>query len=278
MSESDRLNAANVPVASGSNVGRTASANDQLDADAEFARQLQEQERQTAAAARPAAAAAQNQQRPVQQVNPEDSVGFRTIRRLNVTICEAKLNKSYVLIPGINRMDPYCRIRVGHSMYQTQSHVNGDVNPVWDKTIMATLPAGITEIFVEVFDEKAFSEDKRIGWGVIPLSEDILLHKKTVTNDFLLSGDCGDNLEGSIKLVLSLAEYRENVIVRGGRLDPNDLSPVMGNLPPPVQIRDQDIDQIQEMFPAIDKETIKSILVAKGGDKESAISSLLAMQ
>ena len=252
--------------------GRTASTTDQLDADAEFARQLQAQERATAA---------QNQASPNRRTQApagqDDTVGFRTIRRLNVTICEAKLSKSYVLIPGINRMDPYCRIRVGHSMYQTHTHVNGDVNPVWDKTIMATLPAGISEIFVEIFDEKNFSEDKRVAWGVIELTDEILVQRKTVTRDFLLSGDSGDNTEGSIKLVLSLALYRENVIVRGGRLDPADLSPAMGNLPPPVQIRDEDVEQISEMFPNIDKETIRSVLVSKGGDKETAIGSLLAM-
>jgi len=241
----------------------------QLDADAEFARQLQEQERHNARAQ-----AAPRQQ---QAIGPNDRVGHRTINRLNITICEAKLNKSYVLIPGINRMDPYCRIRVGHSMYQTHTHVNGDMNPVWDKTIMATLPAGITELFVEIFDEKSFSEDKRIAWGVIELNNDILINKKTVTKDYLLSGDSGDNSEGNIKLVISLSVYRENVIVRNGRLDPSDLSPAMGQLPPAVQIRDEDIEQIREMFPNIDKETIRSVLVSKGGDKEMTIGTLLSM-
>ena len=245
--------------------------NNQLQSDAEFARQLQEAENNMRHI--------NNNNSPTHQtvVNPDDSVGYRTIRRLNITIQEAKLNKSYVLIPGMQKMDPYVRVRIGHSMYATPTHTNGDLTPQWNKTIQATLPAGVDEIFVEIFDEKTLSEDLRIAWGIIPLTADILEHKKTVTKEYKLSGETGTDSEGTITLVISQTLYRENVVVRGGRLDPNDLSPAMGNLPPPVQIRDEDIEQISEMFPNIEKDTIRDVLVSKGGDKEMAIGTLLQM-
>lgn len=239
-------------------------SNSQLQSDAEFARQLQEAENMSPS-------------HNGTVVNPDDSVGYRTIRRLNITIQQAKLNKSYVLIPGMQKMDPYVRIRIGHSMYATPTHINGDLTPQWNKTIQSTLPSGVNEIFVEIFDEKTISEDLRIAWGIVPLTADILEHKKTVTKEYLLSGETGDNTEGSITLVISQTLYRENVVVRGGRLDPNDMSPAMGNLPPPVQIRDEDVEQICEMFPNIEKDTIRDVLVSKGGDKEMAIGTLLQM-
>ena len=155
---------------------RTASNNDQLTADAEFARQLQEEENRQRAqqmqsnqTQQPQNNTNSNQRQP----GPNDSVGTRTISRLNVTVCEAKIVKSSTLLPGMIKMDPYARVRVGHSMYSTQTHVSGDLNPIWDRQIIATLPVGITEIFVELFDEKTFQEDKRIAFAVIQLPEEV---------------------------------------------------------------------------------------------------------
>jgi len=260
---------------------RTASNNDQLTADAEFARQLQEEENRQRAqqmqsnqTQQPQSNANSNQRQP----GPNDSVGTRTISRLNVTVCEAKIVKSSTLLPGMIKMDPYARVRVGHSMYSTQTHVSGDLNPIWDRQIIATLPVGITEIFVELFDEKTFQEDKRIAFAVIQLPEEVLQNRQTVTKWFKLSESDREGQAGEVKLVISLTEYRENIVIRNGAIDPNDMSPAMANLSPPVQISDGDVQMIKEMFPQIDGETIRSVLVQKGGDKEAAISTFLSMQ
>ena len=67
---------------------------------------------------------------------------------------DKRTNVAELAVPGMQKMDPYVRVRIGHSMYATPTHTNGDLTPQWNKTIQATLPAGVDELFVEIFDEK----------------------------------------------------------------------------------------------------------------------------
>ena len=67
--------------------------------------------------------------------------------RLTVTVAEAKLARNY----GLARMDPYCRIRVGHCVYETPTCPNGAREPKWNKTFNCFLLQGVTHVDVEVF-------------------------------------------------------------------------------------------------------------------------------
>lgn len=62
---------------------------------------------------------------------------------------EAKLTKNY----GFVRMDPYVRVRVGNTIFETPTAVNGGKTPTWNRTINAYLPNDVESIYLQIFDE-----------------------------------------------------------------------------------------------------------------------------
>ena len=68
--------------------------------------------------------------------------------RLTVTVAEAKLAKNY----GMSRMDPYCRVRIGHSVYETPTAANGAREPKWNKTFHVYLLKVIINKIKEIFE------------------------------------------------------------------------------------------------------------------------------
>lgn len=78
---------------------------------------------------------------------------------------EAKLAKNY----GIIRMDPYCRIRVGNAVFETQVHAKGGKAPRWDYIMNAYLPHGVESIYLQIYDEVSLLLFAVLFWPCLAL-------------------------------------------------------------------------------------------------------------
>ncbi|XP_076300094.1 toll-interacting protein B [Lasioglossum baleicum] len=216
---------------------------------------------------------------------------------LSITIAQAKLVKNY----GMIRMDPYVRLRVGHAVYETHTCSNGAKNPHWNKVIRCFLPPGVTQIYVEIYDECSFVMDELIAWGHIDIPQQVLQKGETREGWYMLSGKQGDNQEGMINLVFSLVANMTkghpymnappsvvavpSPTMFGMKRYPNTVNvyttPPAAAAPPvaPSSMPNAEVElkQIFEMFPNVDKEVIKSVYDVNQGKKDITINSLLQM-
>jgi len=47
--------------------------------------------------------------------------------------------------------------------------------------------------------------------------------------------------------------------------------------PPRARVKDEDVTRLQEMFPTLDTEVVRSVLEASNGQADSAVTTLLQM-
>lgn len=254
------------------------------------------QEQQEAADAQAALAL---QQQLVGVPVPQNATG-----RLSITVAQAKLVKNY----GMARMDPYVRLRVGHCIYETHTDPNGGKNPKWNRVVQCLLPQGINSIYLQIFDECSFTMDELIAWAQIPIPQNVM-DGETYEDWFPLSGKQGDGMEGMVNLVISFTPgpYGNGVYPTAGVTPfvmgipsgaygfraipqpipvtytaapvpvPPAVAPVNAQPQPPIHLSLEDLKQIEEMFPNMDKDIVKSVYEANRGNKDLTVNTLLQM-
>ncbi|XP_065051671.1 toll-interacting protein B-like [Rhopilema esculentum] len=224
---------------------------------------------------------------------------------LSVTLSQARLAKNY----GLSRMDPYCRVKVGSVVLETKTSHNGSKTPRWNQTFNIPLPDGENRMFIEMFDECAFSPDERIAWGHILIKDEVIAGE-TVDDWYSLTGKQGTDKEGMINIIL---QYRESPIPAqapapmyvqpmpvmmsyGTQMaytyPPGVAQPLPGaqqqfvrpqqpqqpqQQPQQQTISDEDVKKVKDMFPNMEEEIIRSVLLSSNGDVDTAVNHLLSM-
>ncbi|XP_035230617.1 toll-interacting protein B-like isoform X1 [Stegodyphus dumicola] len=243
-----------------------------------------------------------NASRPSQTIDHQNFTRYNSVAQITLCIVQAQLARNY----SITKMDPYVRVRIGHTVYETHSHVRAGKFPNWNKTIHSYLPQGIKSLHLEVFDERTITPDERIAYADFEIPEEAF-EGKFVDTWIPLSGRQGEGKEGSINITVLIrpVPYWPTVMPAAAPLmviPQTGIAPMPYYMPAqplgypiipqpmhnpqypypatqqqPYRPTEEDVKQMQEMFPAYDKEVIMGVLESSGGNKEQATTSLLSL-
>ncbi|KHN80097.1 Toll-interacting protein [Toxocara canis] len=181
--------------------------------------------------------------------------------RISITVVEAKLAKNY----GLVRMDPYCRIRVGNAVFETPTNISGGKAPKWNRIVNAYLPHGVESIYLQIYDERAFTVDECIAWAHVVLPSAVF-NGEIIDDWYQLSGQQGDGKEGAINLIVSFSPVETTPTA-----NPNAQQPQPQNVPPPVLFTEEEVNELHVMFPSVDVDVIRCILEEKRGNKDATV-------
>ncbi|KAI7697242.1 Toll-interacting protein A [Sarcoptes scabiei] len=231
---------------------------------------------------------------------------------LSITFIEAHLVKNY----GLMNMNVYVRMRVGNTIYETKNSNRGGKNPKWGETCCVYLPNGIDTVAIELYDDCLFTQDDLIAWATFTIPEEYLTFTETVSHNFekkiILSGKQGENQEGEIFIAFNTKPISSNslrtylttpvyapqpaMILANPPILTNPLivhqSPVSANtllgptvtqsqstdtVPQTLEINEQDLQNLKDIFPKIETEIIKSVLINANNNVEQACTNLLEL-
>jgi len=219
--------------------------------------------------------------------------------RLTVTVAEARLAKNY----GMTRMDPYCRVRVGHCVYETPTCANGAREPKWNKTFNCYLLAGVKRVDIEIYDECTFQADALIAHSSFDIPESVTGSKNEVADEWWpLSGQEGHEKEGAIHIILSLQPIQATGPATGSHPPVGSVRVVSSAAPTPgmphpqhqvvnsassqqaiqqpqpvPELTEEQLDEYTKMFPNLDKEVILSVYQENRGNQEGTVTGLLQL-
>lgn len=76
----------------------------------------------------------------------------------------------------------------------------------------SVLPPGVTQVYIEIYDECSFVMDELIAWGHIEIPPQVIQKEETHEDWYMLSGKQGENQEGMINLVFSYVVRIINIL------------------------------------------------------------------
>lgn len=231
---------------------------------------------------------------------------------ISITFVEAHLVKNY----GLMNMNPYIRIRIGNTLYETKTCKRGGKNPKWNETCRFYLPVGVEHIAIEIYDNCMIVQDELIAWSTLTIPDRFLRFtgespEHTFEEKIPLSGQQGEGLEGELSVAINTKPVtadtmrtfittpvclpqptmfapfppilarplvvHQSPVPATALLPPVDNTPSRPPPPLPVELREEDVQKLIEMFPKIEIDLIKSILINERGNLERAITNLLEL-
>ena len=209
-----------------------------------------------------------------------------------IKVDRAELVKNY----GMVKMDPYCKITIEQSVFETPSCYSASTKPVWNRIIRCPTQSIIRSFLIEVMDENQFYADSRIAFCHVELTEEMMQSQEFHTLTLPLSGEQGEGKEGFLfvqvkvqdveKLqseIMAQMELAASVTHPPVSSESSNSTPASG----PDTVDDEsevqyvptldEIKQLAEMFPTIEEQVIRSVLEATEGDMMNSINSMLSL-
>jgi toll-interacting protein len=135
-------------------------------------------------------------------------------------------------------------------------------------------------MYLEIFNERYLALDDRIAWAYYEFPAD-MLNGETIEEWVALSGKQGEGQEGNINIILSFTPAPPAMSYQMAAYGNQPITMAPPGMPvsqqPQHPVKDEDVTRLQEMFPTLDTEVVRSVLEANNGMADSAVTALLQM-